>query len=80
VKVKDFIIESDISNIDLADKSVDACIFCLALMGTNYIEFLIEASRILKVGGRLIITEVLSRITFKINFVNLILSLGFTLE
>lgn len=49
-------------------------------MGTNYVEFLIEASRILKNQGRLIITEVLSRIPFKISFVKLILSLGFTLE
>ena len=36
-------------------------VFCLSLMGTNYIEFLLEAKRVLKVGGELIIAEVESR-------------------
>ena len=41
-------------------------------MGTNYIEFILETFRILKEGGFLVIAEVISRIKFKIGFVNLI--------
>jgi len=40
--------QADISNLPLPSKSVDACVFCLSLMGTNYPSFLVEANRILK--------------------------------
>jgi len=41
---------------------VDAVVLCLALMGTNYAEFLREAHRILKMEGTLLVAEVRSRI------------------
>jgi ubiquinone/menaquinone biosynthesis C-methylase UbiE len=50
VKYNDFIIKCDISNIPLKDNDVDICIFCLSLMGSNFIEFINEARRILKSG------------------------------
>lgn len=56
-----FIEQADISNLPLANNSTDVAIFCLSLMGTNYIDFLAEAARVLKVSGELIIAEVQSR-------------------
>lgn len=43
------------------DASLDAAVFCLALMGTDYGAFLREAHRVLKPKGRLWIAEVRSR-------------------
>ncbi|KAA6416865.1 MAG: ribosomal RNA-processing 8-like [Trebouxia sp. A1-2] len=45
----------------LEDSSVDAAVFCLALMGTDYGSFLTEACRVLRMGGLLWIAEVRSR-------------------
>lgn len=42
-------------------ESMDIAIFCLALMGTDYPAFLVEATRVLKPGGWLWIAEVRSR-------------------
>ena len=49
------------SNVPLEDGVVDVAIFSLALMGTNYEDFVWEAARVLKVGGTLKIAEVVSR-------------------
>ena len=51
----------DISRVPLKDKSVDIVVFCLSLMGTNIIDFLREAYRILRPNGILKIAEVRSR-------------------
>lgn len=51
----------NISHTPLQDNICDIVIFCLSLMGTDWIEFIKEAYRILKVGGQLWITEVKSR-------------------
>lgn len=59
--MKSFIIEADIANLPLKDESVSVCIFCLSLMGTNYLQFIREARRVLKNEGELIISEVESR-------------------
>lgn len=40
---------------------MDAVVFCLALMGTNYGSFITEAARVLRQKGRLWIAEVRSR-------------------
>jgi ribosomal RNA-processing protein 8 len=48
---------------------VDAAVFCLSLMGVNYIDFIIEAHKKLKNGGLLMICEVTSRILDKNAFV-----------
>ncbi|KAI4277222.1 MAG: hypothetical protein LQ337_001936 [Flavoplaca oasis] len=54
---------SDIAKLPLADKSVDVAIFCLALMGTNWIDFVVEAARVVRVGGECWVGEVRSRFT-----------------
>ena len=52
---------ADIRSLPLADSSVDVAIFCLALMGTNWLEFIEEAWRILRWKGECWIGEVGSR-------------------
>ncbi|GAB7355861.1 hypothetical protein MBLNU459_g6519t1 [Dothideomycetes sp. NU459] len=53
--------KADIANLPLADGSMDVAIFCLALMGTNWIDFIEEAYRILHWKGELWIAEIKSR-------------------
>lgn len=52
---------ADIANLPLEDGSIDIAIFCLALMGTNWIDFIEEAFRILRWKGELWIAEIKSR-------------------
>ncbi|EME79095.1 uncharacterized protein MYCFIDRAFT_143267 [Pseudocercospora fijiensis CIRAD86] len=53
--------KADISNLPTPDGSVDVAIFCLALMGTNWISFIEEAYRILHWKGELWVSEIKSR-------------------
>ncbi|KAI1430226.1 methyltransferase-domain-containing protein [Xylaria sp. FL1777] len=53
--------KADIANLSLADGSVDVAIFCLALMGTNWLDFIEEAYRILHWKGELWVAEIKSR-------------------
>lgn len=55
------ITKADIASLPLADASVDVAIFCLALMGTNWVDFIEEAFRILRWKGELWISEIKSR-------------------
>lgn len=48
-------------------------------MGLNFIEFLIEAKRILKNNGTLIIAEIISRIVSIQKFIHILKQLGFEL-
>ena len=53
--------KADISNLPIPDGSVDVAIFCLALMGTNWIFFIEEVYRVLHWKGELWIAEIKSR-------------------
>jgi len=53
--------KADIADLPLQDGSVDVAIFCLALMGTNWIDFIEEAFRILRWKGELWVAEIKSR-------------------
>ena len=55
------VVACNMAALPLPDASVDAAVFCLSLMGTDYGSFLQEAARILKPGGWLWIAEVQSR-------------------
>lgn len=46
------ITKADISNLPLADGSVDVAVFCLSLMGTNWVSFVEEAWRVLRSDGK----------------------------
>lgn len=56
-----FVTKADIANLPLEDDSVDVAIFCLALMGTNWVDFIEEAFRILRWKGELWVAEIKSR-------------------
>ncbi|VUC23092.1 unnamed protein product [Clonostachys rosea] len=53
--------KADIANLPLEDGSVNVAIFCLALMGTNWVDFVEEAYRILHWKGELWVAEIKSR-------------------
>jgi ribosomal RNA-processing protein 8 len=66
--------------VPLKNDEVDVGIFCLSLMGTNFIDFIQEAKRILKNKGILIVSEIMSRIVNTENFIKVFESLGFNLR
>eukprot|EP01023_Acetabularia_acetabulum_P061676 TRINITY_DN7487_c0_g2_i2.p1 TRINITY_DN7487_c0_g2~~TRINITY_DN7487_c0_g2_i2.p1 ORF type:complete len:458 (-),score=87.25 TRINITY_DN7487_c0_g2_i2:106-1479(-) len=76
------VIACDMAKTPLEDACCDIVVFCLALMGINYGDFMSEASRVLKCRGWLWIAEVRSRFDKdkKLKpFVDGIESLGFKL-
>lgn len=77
VKISPHVIECDIKNLPEATGTVGAAVFCLSLMGTNYLDFLIEANRVLVPGGLLLIAEVSSRFTSTSLFKSMLFQLGF---
>ncbi|KAI9848845.1 MAG: 25S rRNA (adenine645-N1)-methyltransferase [Sclerophora amabilis] len=52
---------ADISSLPLDDSAVDVAILCLALMGTNWLDFIDEAFRVLRWKGELWVGEIKSR-------------------
>ncbi|KAJ4458219.1 putative Ribosomal RNA-processing protein 8 [Paratrimastix pyriformis] len=70
----------DLTHVPLQDATCDVVVSCLALMGTNYPDFIREAWRVLKPGGLYRVAEVASRITNVDMFVQLFKSLGFELR
>lgn len=58
---KDLVTIADICALPLKDNSTDIAIFCLALMGTNWLDFIDEAYRILRWKGELWVAEIKSR-------------------
>ena len=52
----------DISKLPDEDESIDICIFSQSLMGSNWREYLIDAQRVLKYNGEMIISESIDRI------------------
>ncbi|KAI5868639.1 hypothetical protein GGS23DRAFT_41395 [Durotheca rogersii] len=52
---------ADIAALPLADGAVDVAVFCLALMGTNWPDFVDEAYRVLRWKGELWVAEIKSR-------------------
>lgn len=64
VSPNELVTACDMANVPLKDKSVDVCVFCLSLMGTNLADFIREAHRVLKDDGKVKIAEVRSRIEY----------------
>ena len=58
---KSLVTVADISSLPLKENSTDIAIFCLALMGTNWLDFIDEAYRILRWKGELWVAEIKSR-------------------
>lgn len=62
---------------------VDVVVFCLSLMGTNWVDMLTEAWRILRPQGELIVAEVTSRLSSTADvrpFTDMVRALGFDLD
>jgi len=70
----------DIAHVPLPDDSVDIGLFSLSLMGTNFIDYLKEAHRVLKKGAILKIVELESRFVRFEPFKKLLQKLGFDLQ
>jgi ribosomal RNA-processing protein 8 len=68
----------NMTDVPLPNDSVDVAVFCLSLMGTNIVDFLLEARRVLRVGGILKIAEVGSRFENVKQFVHKTERLGFS--
>jgi len=75
----DYVTECDMAHVPLPDGSVDIAIFSLSLMGTNFVDYLLEARLVLKPGGLLKIAEVKSRFLDLSKFKQLLVQLGFSL-
>jgi ribosomal RNA-processing protein 8 len=71
------VVACDIARVPLRAGALDVAVFCLALMGTNWTDFIREAHRTLRVGGTLKIVEVRSRVDDVADFVRTLRSLGF---
>ena len=67
----------DMAHTPLEKSSVDVCIFCLSLMGTNIADFIKEARRVLKVAGQLRICDIASRFISVDDFVRDVEVFGF---
>ena len=51
------VIACDMSSIPLEENEIDAIVFCLSLMGSNYLDYINEAFRVVKPYGNLFICE-----------------------
>uniref|UniRef100_A0A2M4ARG4 Ribosomal RNA-processing protein 8 n=1 Tax=Anopheles triannulatus TaxID=58253 RepID=A0A2M4ARG4_9DIPT len=74
------VIACDMAHTPLESNFINVVVFCLSLMGTNLADFLLEANRVLKVGGILKIAEVSSRFDNVNEFVAKVRQCGFELE
>lgn len=70
----------NMAKVPLESSSVDVVVFCLALMGTNLVDFIREAHRVLKLSGFLKVAEVASRIEDTAKFISSLSRLGFELQ
>ncbi|CAB3222707.1 unnamed protein product [Arctia plantaginis] len=70
----------DMARTPLLSASMDVAVYCLALMGTDLTQYLVEANRVLKTGGHLLIAEVESRFDNVENFTKEVQRLGFKLK
>lgn len=73
----DRVIACDMDRVPLKKRSADAVVFCLSLMTEDARAPIKEANRILQKGGKLIIAEVVSRISDIDNFVGHVEKMGF---
>ncbi|CAD6238988.1 GSCOCG00008591001-RA-CDS [Cotesia congregata] len=77
VAVNDKIIACDMAHTPLLTNGINAVVFCLSLMGTNLVDYILEANRVLKMDGTLKIAEISSRFDDVNEFINLLMSYGF---
>ena len=74
------VVACDMAHTPLLMESVDVAVFCLSLMGTNLNDFILEANRVLRNSGMLMIAEVESRFEDIDNFTSAMVHFGFNLK
>ena len=79
VSLNKFVTQCDMKKLPLKNKEIDIAIFCLSLMNKNFIPFIYEANRVLKIKGKLLIAEISSRIINLKNFLEIFKQLNFKL-
>lgn len=77
VAINDNVISCDIAHVTLEDEILDAAIFSLSLMGINYMDYIMEAHRCLKLDGHLWIAETTSRFENLTNLQEQLVKKGF---
>ena len=77
VAINENVTACDMCHTSLDDACLDAAVFSLSLMGSNFIDYLKEAHRCLKLDGHLWIAEPASRIQNIDLFRDLLFRLGF---
>lgn len=77
VAINENVTACDMCHTSLDDACLDAAVFSLSLMGSNFIDYLKEAHRCLKLDGHLWIAEPTSRIQDIALFRDLLFKLGF---
>lgn len=63
VALNSFVTVANIRALPLEPRRLDLAIYCLSLMGSDYVSFIKEAFRVVRPGGELWLAEVNSRIT-----------------
>ncbi|KAL3121376.1 hypothetical protein niasHT_004960 [Heterodera trifolii] len=74
------VLAADMADLPLESESVDVCVYCLSLMGTNLAQFFREAHRVLKTHGKIKIAEITSRLRGVSLFVLALEKMGFQLK
>ncbi|CAH1980664.1 unnamed protein product [Acanthoscelides obtectus] len=79
VALADHVTPCDMAHVPLHETCIDVAVFCLSLMSTNLGDYLLEANRVLVVGGTLKIVEVVSRFERPEDFIKAVQYFGFKL-
>ena len=77
VSMNKYVTVADMKNLPLKNKFCDIGIFCLSLMNKNFIPFVVESNRILKINGKLLVAEITSRIVNMNKFLKIFEKYGF---
>jgi len=80
VAINETVTACDMCHTSLDDECLDAAVFSLSLMGSNFVDYLREAHRCLKLDGYLWIAEPTSRIKNIQLFQDLLFKLGFDIS
>ena len=77
VSMNKYVTVADMKNLPLKNNFCDIGIFCLSLMNKNFIPFIVESNRILKINGKLLVAEITSRIVDMDKFLQVFEKYGF---
>ena len=79
VALNNYVTVADMKNLPIKKSTIDLAIYSLSLMNKNFIPFIVEANRILKKEGKLLVAEISSRIVDMSKFLNIFEKYGFKL-